>query len=239
LKNGRPVGVIVVGRSEIGPFPERQIELLKTFADQAVIAIENTRLFEEVQARTRDATEALEYQTATSDVLEAISRSPTDAQPVFETIAQSAARLCNAHFCNVFRFDGHLIHFAASYGASAEFRDKMRRQFEVVPSRGFAAARAILDNAVTEIADLRADPDFDHWRISSGRSVLAVPMRKDGLPIGAIAVVRSQIGTFPKRQIELLKTFAEQAVIAIENTRLFEAEQASKRELQESLKYQT
>src|SRR5215813_2859312 len=157
-------------------------------------------------------------------------------------IAQSAARLCNAHFCNVFRFDGHLIHFAASYGASAEFRNEKRTQSPVVPSRGFAAARAILDNAVTEIADLRADPDFDHWRIASVadyRSVLAVPMRKDGLPIGAIAVVRSQIGAFPKRQIELLKTFADQAVIAIENTRLFEAEQASKRELTEALEQQT
>jgi GAF domain-containing protein len=239
---GEAIGVIVIRRTEVRPFTERQIELVNTFADQAVIAIENTRLFEEVQARTRDATEALDYQTATSDVLEAISRSPTDAQPVFETIAQSAARLCNAHFCNVFRFDGHLIHFAASYGASAEFRDEKRTQSPVVPSRGFAAARAILDNAVTEIADLRADPDFDHWRIASVadyRSVLAVPMRKDGLPIGAIAVVRSQIGAFPKRQIELLKTFADQAVIAIENTRLFEAEQASKRELQESLEYQT
>ena len=235
---GEAIGVIFIRRTEVRPFTERQIELVNTFADQAVIAIENTRLFEEVQARTRDATEALEYQTATSDVLEAISRSPTDAQPVFETIAQSAARLCNAHFCNVFRFDGHLIHFAASYGASAEFRDEKRTRSPVVPSRGFAAARAILDNAVTEIADICADADFDHWRIASVadyRSVLAVPMRKDGLPIGAIAVVRSQIGAFPKRQIELLKTFADQAVIAIENTRLFEAEQASKRELQESL----
>src|SRR5262245_26858131 len=229
-REAQVVAVLFLARTTVKPFTERQIELVNTFADQAVIAIENTRLFEEVQARTRDATEALEYQTATSDVLEAISRSPTDAQPVFETIAQSAARLCNAHFCNVFRFDGHLIHFAASYGASAEFRDEMRRQSPVVPNRGFTAARAILDNAVTEIADLRADPDFDHWRIASGRSVLAVPMRKDGLPIGTIAVVRSQIGAFPKRQIELLKTFADQAVIAIENTRLFEAEQASKRE---------
>src|SRR5215831_8124364 len=242
MRAGNAIGVINVRRAECRPFTERQIDLLKTFADQAVIAIENTRLFEEAQARTRDATEALEYQTATSDVLEAISRSPTDAQPVFETIAQSAARLCNAHFCNVFRFDGHLIHFAASYGASTEFRDEKRTQSPVVPSRGFAAARAILDNAVTEIADLRADPDFDHWRIASVadyRSVVAVPMRKDGLPIGAIAVVRSQIGAFPKRQIELLNTFADQGVIAIENTRLFEAEQAGKRDLQESLEYQT
>src|SRR5262245_3995948 len=241
-REAQVVAVLFLARTTVKPFTERQIELVNTFADQAVIAIENTRLFEEAQARTRDATEALEYQTATSDVLEAISRSPTDAQPVFETIAQSAARLCNAHFCNVFRFDGHLIHFAASYGASAEFRDEKRTQSPVVPSRGFAAARAILDNAVTEIADLRADPDFDHWRIASVadyRSVVAVPMRKDGLPIGAIAVVRSQIGAFPKRQIELLNTFADQAVIAIENTRLFEAEQAGKRDLQESLEYQT
>jgi transcriptional regulator with GAF, ATPase, and Fis domain len=109
LREGVPIGVIALHRTEVRPFTDKQIELVTTFADQAVIAIENTRLFEEVQRRTLEATDALEYQTATSDVLDIISRSPTDVQPVFDTIAQSSARLCKAQFCHVFRYDGHLI----------------------------------------------------------------------------------------------------------------------------------
>jgi GAF domain-containing protein len=237
-------GVISIRRAEVRPFTERQIDLVNTFADQAVIAIENTRLFEEVQARTRDATEALEYQTATSDVLEAISRSPTDAQPVFNMIAKSAARLCAAQFCHVFRFDGELIHFVASHGHSAEALEATPTQgnYPMHPGRGTAAGRAIASGSIEEISDVHADPEYLHGDIATILNIsgiLAVPMLKDNRPIGAIIMARSQAGRFPARQIELLKTFADQAVIAIENTRLFEAEQASKRELQASLEYQT
>src|SRR5262245_1842484 len=239
---GNAIGVIAIRRTEVRPFTDRQIELLKTFADQAVIAIENTRLFEAAQVRTTELAELLEQQTATSEVLNVISRSPADVQPVFDAIAKSAAQLCDAQSSNVFRFDGELVDFAASYGTSKEVQDEIRRRCPVKPSRGFAAARAILSNAVEEIPDIYADPDYaqgDIARAGTLRSAVAVPMRKDGHPVGAIAVVRSYPGHFPERQIELLKIFADQAVIAIENTRLFEAEQASKRELRESLEYQT
>ncbi len=239
LREGRPIGAICVGRRELHgaarPFSDRDIELLKSFADQAVIAIENTRLFDEVQARTRELTESLK---ATSGVLTAISRSPTDVQPVFDTIAESAAQLCKAEFCNVFRFDGQLVHFAASHGVRPEARDAMRSGFPLPPGRGFAAGRAILSNAIEEISDLDADADYALREIAKAGaygSIVAVPMRKDGSPIGALAVGRSQIGRFPDRQIALLETFADQAVIAIENTRLFEEVQARTRELTRSV----
>src|SRR5262249_33193206 len=235
------IGAILIRRTEVRPFTDRQIDLLKTFADQAVIAIENTRLFEaeqtrtkELQARSMELTQSLEYQTAISDVLGVISRSPTDVQSVFETIAQSAARLCNAHFCNVFRFDGKLIHFAASERLAPEGEKLSRSVYPLPPGRASAATRAILNGAVEEIPDVEADPDYEHKdgaKLSNYRSVVGVPMLKDGCPIGAITVSRSRVGRFPRGQIDLLQTFADQAVIAIENTRLFEAEQASKREL--------
>jgi GAF domain-containing protein len=206
------VGVIGCGRREVHPFTAKQIELVQTFADQAVIAIENTRLFEAEQASKRELAESLEYQTATSGVLDVISRSPTDVQPVFDMIAQNAARLCNARHCNVFRFDGRLIYFTASYGLLPEARELMQSRFPVPPGRGFAAARVIADNAVVQIQNIQSDPDYqahDIARIGDYRSAVAVPMRKDGRPIGAIAVTRSEAGSFPERQIELLRTFAD------------------------------
>jgi GAF domain-containing protein len=230
----------------VHPFSDRQIALLQTFADQAVIAIENTRLFEAEQASKRELQESLEYQTATSDVLNVISRSPTDVQPVFDTIAQGAAQLCQAQFCHVFRFDGRLIHFAASHGQPQESVENMQRIYPIPPGRVSAAARSILNRAVESIPDIQADPEYEHGATANYRSIVAVPMLKDGRALGAICMARSAIGQFPERQIELLRTFADQAVIAIENTRLFEAEQASKRELmersrelKESLEYQT
>ena len=245
---GEAIGAISVRRAEVRPFTDQQADLLKTFAAQAVIAIENARLFEEVQGRTRDLTEFLEYQTATSEVLSVISRSPTDVQPVFDTIAQSAALLCKAQFCHVFRFDGKLIHFAAVHGLTPEGREALRSIYPMPPGRATAAARSILTRAVEEIPDVRADNDYSvpHSLAIGFRSVAAVPMLKDGRPIGAVAVMRSQTGLFPERQIQLLKTFADQAVIAIENTRLFEEVKARNRELSErtrelseALEYQT
>src|SRR5262249_40536366 len=190
----------------------------------------------------RKLQESLEYQTAISDVLNVISRSPTDVQPVFDMIAESAMELCHAEFCNVLRFDGQLLHFVASHGLRPEARRLTLSRFPLPPERGFAAGRAILSNAVEELTDVKADADYalrDIAKAGAYGSIVAVPMKKDGSPIGALAVGRSQVGPFPSGQIELLKTFADQAVIAIENTRLFEAEQASKRELQEALEQQT
>src|SRR5262245_2200749 len=249
LRAAEAIGVITIRRTEVRPFTDRQIDLLKTFADQAVIAIENTRLFEVVQARTRELTErtgelteTLEYQTATSDVLNVISRSPTSVQPVFETIARSAARLCSALNCFVYRFDGNLVHFAAGDGLAPEDKEGARSVYPLPPGRASAATRAILYGTVEEIPDVERDPDYQHLvgaQSAGYRSIVAVPMLKGGCPIGAIGVTRSQVGRFPRRQIELLQTFADQAVIAVENARLFEAEQSSKHELQESLEQQT
>jgi signal transduction histidine kinase len=222
----------------VKPFTEKQVELVTTFADQAVIAIENARLFEEVQARTRELTESLEHQTATSDVLNVISRSPTDVQPVFDTIARSAARLCSALNCFVYRFDGKLIHFAAADGIAPEGKESVQSVYPLPPGRSSAATRSILNGAVEEIPDVDADPDYEHKagaKLQGFRSIVAVPMLKDGHPIGAIAVSRSQVGRFPRRQIDLLQTFADQAVIAIENARLFEEVQARTRELAHSV----
>jgi len=191
---------------------------------------------------TPELSEALDQQAATSEVLRIISSSPTDVQPVFGTIAQSAARLCKAQFCYVFRFDGKLIHFAAQYGLAPKGVEAIRRVYPIVPGRASAAARSILSGTVEEIPDIHADHDYEHGhtaKIMAYRSIVAVPMLKDGRPIGAVAMARSQTGRFPGRQVELLKTFADQAVIAIENVRLFEAEQQRTRELTEALEQQT
>ncbi|MBM2712817.1 GAF domain-containing protein [Mesorhizobium caraganae] len=242
MREGSVIGVFAMTRPEPGAFTDSQIELVQTFADQAVIAIENVRLFEEVQQRTREATEALEYQTATSDVLSVISRSPTDGQPVFDMIAQSAARLCEAQFCFVYRFDGELLHFVAHHGITEESVEIVRNTFPVAPTRGSAAERAILYLDVAQIPDLTLDSEFTHRAaaaFSGLRSAVAVPMLRDGLPIGCIAVGRAETGFLAAKQVELLKTFADQAVIAIENVRLFDEVKARTAELSDSLQQQT
>src|SRR5262244_908203 len=154
IRAGVAIGVITIRRTEVRPFTDRQIELVNTFADQAVIAIENTRLFEEEQASKRELKESLEYQTATGEVLGVISRSPTDIQPVFNTIARSAAELCKAQFCHVFRFDGVLIHFVASHGLSPIGAEAMRTKYPMPPGRASAAARTIRTATVEEIPDV-------------------------------------------------------------------------------------
>src|SRR5262245_6738576 len=242
LRDGSPIGVILVSRRTVRPFDNKQIELITTFADQAVIAIENTRLFEEVQARTSELTESLEYQTATSEVLNVISRSPTDVQPVFDMIAQSAWRLCEAQYCFVYRFDGQLLHFVAHHGPTRDVVEMNRRAYPSPPSRRSAAARAVLERSIAQIPDVNADPEFGHGALAAAggyRSAIGVPILRDGIPIGSIALTRAQVGLLPDRQIELLKIFADQAVIAIENTRLFEEVQARTSELTESLEFQT
>ena len=235
LREGKSLGAISVRRLEVHPFNQKQIDLLATFADQAVIAIENVRLFEEAQQRNREL-------TATSDVLRVISRSPTDIQPVFDVIAESAARLCNSKYAYVHRFDGSLIHFVGAYGLSSDEANSTRRAFPMGPGRGTAGARAILSGKVEYIPDYDLDPEYAlkaEAKAANVRSAVAVPMLRDGKPVGAIILDRSQIGYYPDHQVELLKTFADQAVIAIENVSLFKEVQLRSEELSESLQQQT
>lgn len=244
LLNRRPIGSIAVTRREAGWFPERHVELLRTFADQAVIAIENARLFEEAQVRHRETLEALEQQTATSEILRVISTSPTDVQPVFNTIALSGARLCDAQFCHVFRYDGELLYFVAYHRLEAEGVEAVRAMFPAPPDRGSAAGRSILSRSVEQIEDRTLDPEYQAHRTLSVqsanyRSLVAVPIMREGRPIGSIVVARTQPGMFPDRQVELLKTFAEQTAIAIENVRLFTDLEKRNLELKESLQQQT
>jgi signal transduction histidine kinase len=238
LREGTPIGVLFLTRTRVEAFTQQQIDLVSTFADQAVIAIENVRLFDEVQARTREVTEALEYQTATGDVLNVISRSLTDVQPVFDMIADSAARLCEAQFCFVYQFDGHLLHFVAHRGLTADVLEINRRAYPAPPSRTSVAARAILERNVVQIPDVSTDPNYALGALAAAggyRSAVGVPILRDSVPIGAIAVTRAQAGLLPDRQIELLKNFADQALIAIENVRLFDQVQARTRDLAQSV----
>jgi two-component system, NtrC family, sensor kinase len=229
LRHDEAIGTIAVARRELGGFTDDEIALLKTFADQAVIAIGNVRLFTELQQRNEALTqahaqvsEALEQQTATSEILHVISSSPTDIQPVFDAIARSAMQLCDAQFSTVFRFDGKLLHFAAHCGWSPGGVDALRRAFPIMPHRGSAGGRAILSGAVEHIPDVHADPDYALAAVGEFlRSTVAVPMVREGAAIGTINVNRFEPGPFSDRQIELLRTFAAQAVIAIENVRLF------------------
>src|SRR5439155_13778583 len=241
LREGIAIGAIVIRRVEMNPFSEKQIKLLETFASQAVIAIENVRLFKELQDRNRQLTEALEQQTATSGILSVISSSPTDVQPVFDTIVKNAARLCEGSGCSVVRFDGEMVHLVAQHNISAEARDGMTRRYPRHPTRESAMERAVLDSTVTHIPDVSQDPDFRlHVELAGEvKALLAAPLLRDGRPIGAIGVNRSYPGFFTDNQIALLKTFADQAVIAIENVRLFQELQVRNRDLTEALEQQT
>ncbi len=241
LRKDEPIGAIAVWRGETGPFSDKQIALIQTFADQAVIAIENVRLFQELQAKNRDLTETLEQQTATSEILRVISSSPTDVQPVFDAIAESAVRLCEGIFSAAYRFDGELIHFVAHHGIGPEGLAELRRTFPRRPDRRLSGTRAILDRLPVHIPDVAQDPEYQgDLRSAMGlKSTVGVPMLREGVPIGAISVGRAHVGPFSDRQIALLKTFADQAVIAIENVRLFQELQAKNRDLTEALEQQT
>jgi signal transduction histidine kinase len=231
LREGRAVGAIALWRMERRCFTDAQIDLVKTFADQAVIAIENVRLFNETK-------EALEQQTATSDILRVISQSPRDVQPAFDTIARAALKLCRAGSAYACTFDGELIHLVAFANVRPEGADQLRQVFPRPPSRETTMARAVLTRSVVEIPDVHEDPDYAIQaaaRASDYRSVLAVPLLRGALPIGAIGVARPEPGPFPAKQIALLQTFADQAVIAIENVRLFKELEARTAELTRSV----
>ena len=212
------VGAITLRRREVRPFSDKQIALLKTFADQAVIAIENTRLFNETK-------EALDQQTATADVLKVISSSPNDVQPVFDTIIRNAARLGNAPFGFLISYEGQLMRLAASYNTDAETEAIYRPVFPRVADRGTWTGRALLDCEVINLSEI-SESDFsegskERARKAGFRSILAVPMLRGGTPIGVIAINKREPGAFSDAYVALLRTFADQAVIAIENVRLF------------------
>lgn len=241
LRDGKVLGVIVVAWVEPGPIPKAQEELLQTFADHAVIAIENARLFEELEERNRELTEALEQQTATSEILRVISRSPTDVQPVFDSIAKAAMKLCNVRSANVFTFDGKLVHAAAIQAADPRALEPIQRSFPRPPDCHTVASRTVLTRGVVCIPDTLDDKEYGVEGVGKlgFRSVLGVPLLRDGTPIGALALGRAEPGPFQERQIALLQTFADQGVIAIENARLFDEVQQRTRELSEALEYQT
>jgi two-component system, NtrC family, sensor kinase len=241
LRDGDPIGVIAVARAVTGLFPERQIALLRTFADQAVIAIENVRLFDDVQARTRELTEALEQQTATSEVLEVISTSPTQVQPVFEAMVARAAQLCEAHFSAVARFEDGLLHLVALNNLSMEEAQAFHSLFPRPPARNFVMGRAFVDGQPVQFEDVLAHPDYDRrtaevlQRRTKYRTFMAVPILKEGNPIGVIGCARREVRPFTSAQIGLVKTFADQARIAIENVRMFDEVQVRTRELARSV----
>ena len=224
LRAGEPIGAMTLGWAEPDAFDEQQIDLMKTFASQAVIAIENVRLFKELDVRNRDLTETLEQQTATGEILRVISASQTDVQPVFEAIAENSLRLCEAAFSTVFRFDGQQIHVEALRNVSPEGAAAIRAAFPMPLSRAGASARAIMTRSIVHITDVRDDPEYALQGLAQTaafRCILSVPMLRDGLPIGTITVAADRTVPFPDKQVALLKTFADQAVIAVENVRLF------------------
>jgi GAF domain-containing protein/CheY-like chemotaxis protein len=242
LREGMPIGVIVLSRKRVAPFTDKQIELVSTFADQAVIAIENVRLFEAEQQRTRELSEALEQQTATSEVLQVISSSPGDLAPVFEAMLENATRLCEAKFGVLFRSEGDALRAVALYGAPPAYVEERRRLPMSRPQPMTMLGRALRTKQPVQIADIRDEPDgSDSGAISTGaklaklagaRTTLAVPMVKERELVGAILIYRQEVRPFTDKQIELVSTFADQAVIAIENVRLLN-------ELRESLQQQT
>jgi signal transduction histidine kinase len=231
LHHDEAVGGIGVTRPEPGGFTGDEIALLQTFADQAVIAIENVRLFNELEGRNRDL-------TATSEILRVISSSPTDVQPVFDTIVRSAVRLCNGLFGALFQFDGELLHHVAQHNFTPEALEAAHRVYPTRLSRAVMPGRAILERAVVHIPDVEAEPEYQHQTLSRAigyRSGLWVPMLREGAPVGVIVVSRTEAGPFSDSEIELLKTFADQAVIAIENVRLFKELEARTSELTRSV----
>jgi signal transduction histidine kinase len=235
LSKGEAIGTLVVRRKEVRPFTDKEGELLKTFADQAVIAIENTRLFEAEQASKRELTEALEQQTATADVLKVISRSALDVKKVLNALVESAARLCNAYDAVIAQVIGDGLRPVARHGQIPTTGGPVGQiTFPLV--RGLISARAVIDRRTIHVADILAEAEEypESWKSAlqfGYRTLLAVPLVHAGEAIGVIAIWRAEVSPFTERQIELVNTFADQAVIAIENTRLFEEVQARTREL--------
>ncbi len=227
LKADELLGVILVYRHEVRPFTDSQIALLETFADQAVIAIENVRLFDEVQARTRDLTESLEQQTATSEVLQVISASPGELEPVFQKMLENATRVCGAKFGTMHLLEGDIATRVALYNVPPAYAEALgTRTFRPHPEGGLG--QVIRTKQVAQIADVRTNPAYLEGNpaivalsdLGGARTLVSVPMLRDAELVGMIVVYRQEVRPFTDKQIELLSNFAKQAVIAIENTRL-------------------
>ena len=240
LREGRPTGVICLARKAVRPFTDKQMSLLATLADQAVIAIENARLFDEVRARTDELSEALRQQTATADVLQVISGSAFDLQPVFDTVAESSVKLCDAERAFILRFDGGQLHLVAAFNTPAEFKEWLARH-PIWPGRHSASGRAALEHRTIHIPDVQVDPEYTFGAkdVVPVGTILAVPILKGGDLLGVIVIYRFEVRPFTDKQIALVETFADQAAIAIENARLFEEVQQRTEALAESLQQQT
>jgi len=240
VREGVAIGVISIRRTEVRPFTDKETALLQTFADQAVIAIENVRLFKELERKNQaltqahaQVTEALEQQTATSEILRVISRSPTDSQPVFDAIARNAVALCGGIAAVVLRFDGEMLHVAGHHALSPQGVERNEQAYPRRLGRDYPPGRALLDRSVVHVPDLQAATEFaaSTARQRGAGSQLAVPLLHDGEAIGVIGLARDAVGPFSPQQIEVLQTFADQAVIAIENVRLFKELEARNRDL--------
>jgi GAF domain-containing protein len=233
LSEGKPLGSIAVLRAEVRPFTDAEVSLLKTFADQAVIAIENVRLFKELEARNRDLTEALDQQTATSEILRVISSSPTELQPVLDAVAENAARACGANDAHVYRVEGNMARRVAHYGTQPILHASDARPLQ----RDTLVGRAIVEGRTIHIPDVvpLLDSEYPGSKSTAGatgsRTILVTPLLREGVPIGAILIRRTEVRPFSDKQIQLLQTFTDQAVIAIENVRLFTELQEKNRAL--------
>ena len=241
LRGDTVIGAIAAGDKEARQFDDKHLSLIKAFADQAVIAIENARLFGELQKRTDDLSELLQQQTATADVLKVISRSTFDLQLVLETLTESAARLCEADMAAIIRQKDDAYYWAATHGLTPEVGDALKT-VRLGRDRGSTVGRVLIEGKTIHIPDTLADPDYtylDEQKKVGHRTTLGVPLLREGTPIGIALLMRKTVRPFNENQIDLLETFADQAVIAIENVRLFDEVQARTAELSDALQQQT